>query len=150
VFLYNDSSGTWTTVVDENTPIPGGTGNFTSAGDPSVSGSHVLFAGNGTGSDNGLYFYENGVLSRLIAGGDMLDGKTVADAETRFPYGINGDDLAAQIDFTDGSSAIYLIRIRSSANPVPTITEWGLISMTLLLLTAGAVVIGRRRRPATA
>ncbi|MCP4593025.1 MAG: IPTL-CTERM sorting domain-containing protein [bacterium] len=30
---------------------------------------------------------------------------------------------------------------------IPTVSEWGLILMTLLLLTAGTVVIGRRRRP---
>lgn len=33
---------------------------------------------------------------------------------------------------------------------VPTVTEWGLIVMTLLLLTAGTIVFGRRRRPAVA
>jgi hypothetical protein len=32
--------------------------------------------------------------------------------------------------------------------PIPTVSEWGLIVMTLLLLTAGMVVFGRRRRPA--
>lgn len=33
---------------------------------------------------------------------------------------------------------------------VPTLSEWGLIIMTLLLLTAGTVVLGRRRRLAVA
>ncbi len=33
---------------------------------------------------------------------------------------------------------------------VPTVSEWGLIVMTLLLLTAGTIVFGRRRRPAVA
>ncbi len=35
-------------------------------------------------------------------------------------------------------------------HPIPTVSEWGLIIMTLLLLTAGTVVFGRRRRAATA
>ncbi len=35
-------------------------------------------------------------------------------------------------------------------SPVPTVSEWGLIVMTLLLLTAGTIVFGRRRRPAVA
>ena len=34
--------------------------------------------------------------------------------------------------------------------PIPTVSEWGLIIMTLLLLTAGTVVFARRRRPAAA
>ncbi|MCK4343101.1 MAG: IPTL-CTERM sorting domain-containing protein [Phycisphaerae bacterium] len=33
---------------------------------------------------------------------------------------------------------------------IPTVSEWGLIVMTLLLLTAGTVVFGRQRRPAAA
>jgi len=32
--------------------------------------------------------------------------------------------------------------------PIPTVSEWGLIVMTLVLLTAGTVVFGRRRRHA--
>ncbi|MFH1419466.1 MAG: IPTL-CTERM sorting domain-containing protein [Planctomycetota bacterium] len=34
--------------------------------------------------------------------------------------------------------------------PIPTVSEWGLIIMTLLLLTAGTVVFGRRYRAAAA
>jgi hypothetical protein len=33
---------------------------------------------------------------------------------------------------------------------IPTVSEWGLIVMTLLVLTAGTVLLGRRRRPAAA
>ena len=35
-----------------------------------------------------------------------------------------------------------------SSEPIPTVSEWGLIVLTLLLLTAGTVVLGRRRRAA--
>lgn len=33
---------------------------------------------------------------------------------------------------------------------IPTVSEWGLIVMTLLALTAGTIVFARRRRPAVA
>ncbi len=33
---------------------------------------------------------------------------------------------------------------------IPTVSEWGLIVMTLLALTAGTIVFGRRRRAAMA
>lgn len=38
-----------------------------------------------------------------------------------------------------------------AAPPIPTVSEWGLIIMTLLLLTAGTIIFGRlrHRRPAT-
>ncbi len=41
-------------------------------------------------------------------------------------------------------------RVTPRAFPIPTSSEWGLIVMTLLLLTAGTVVLGRTRRPAIA
>lgn len=36
------------------------------------------------------------------------------------------------------------------ASAIPTVSEWGLIVMTLLVLTAGTIILGRRHRPATA
>ncbi len=36
------------------------------------------------------------------------------------------------------------------ATPIPTMTEWGLMVMTVLLLAAGTIVFARRRRTATA
>ena len=39
---------------------------------------------------------------------------------------------------------------RSSVEPIPTVSEWGLIVMTLLLVTLGTIVFGPRRRPVAA
>ena len=39
---------------------------------------------------------------------------------------------------------------RSSVEPIPTVSEWGLIVMTLLLVTLGTIVFGPRRRPVPA
>ncbi len=36
------------------------------------------------------------------------------------------------------------------SDAVPTVSEWGLIIMALLSLTAGTIVFARRRRPAAA
>ncbi|MCK4659485.1 MAG: IPTL-CTERM sorting domain-containing protein [Phycisphaerae bacterium] len=38
----------------------------------------------------------------------------------------------------------------SPSSPIPTVSEWGMIAMTLLLLTTGTIVIGRQRRLAAA
>ena len=32
------------------------------------------------------------------------------------------------------------------ADPVPAVSEWGMVAMTLLVLTAGSLVLARRRR----
>lgn len=52
------------------------------------------------------------------------------------------------------TGTLYLdsdITLGVTGAPIPTVSEWGLIIMTLLLLTAGTVIFGRlrRRRPAT-
>ena len=43
--------------------------------------------------------------------------------------------------------------LNDNADPdctIPTVSDWGLIVMTLLALTAGTIILGRRRRPAAA
>ncbi len=40
------------------------------------------------------------------------------------------------------------ITIQAAGTGIPTVSEWGLIGMTLLALTAGTIVFGRRRRAA--
>ncbi|MFQ5806272.1 MAG: hypothetical protein ACE5I3_07475, partial [Phycisphaerae bacterium] len=42
LFAYD---GTFTTIVDENTPIPGGEGNFTIAAFPALAGGELAFVG---------------------------------------------------------------------------------------------------------
>lgn len=49
----------------------------------------------------------------------------------------------------DGGS-LCTCEFEVSEPKVPTVSEWGLIVMTLLSLTAGTIIFGRRRRPAAA
>ena len=45
----------------------------------------------------------------------------------------------------------YTHTCSTEANPrIPTVSEWGLIVMTLLCLTIGTIMFGRQRRPAAA
>ncbi len=48
-----------------------------------------------------------------------------------------------------GTQVANLVSAQHNVN-VPTVSEWGLIVMLLLALTAGTIVFGRRRRPAVA
>lgn len=47
-----------------------------------------------------------------------------------------------------GQTTTEIIQFRAPS--VPTVSEWGLIILTLLLLTAGTILVARRRRVATA
>ena len=54
-------------------------------------------------------------------------------------------------DPDDPNVSLDLAFVITTTEPcIPTVSEWGLIVMTLLLLTAATVVIGRRRRPVLA
>ena len=57
---------TFTKVVDTNTPIPGGTGNFTQLGNrPSIDGNDVAFTASGSGQ-NGIYTFIDGSLALVV------------------------------------------------------------------------------------
>jgi hypothetical protein len=70
---------TFTRIADTSTPIPNGTGAFTSflVVTPSVSGSTVAFYGAGSGNQRGIY-------SSPIGGGTLT---VVADVTTAIPNG---------------------------------------------------------------
>ena len=55
-------------------------------------------------------------------------------------------DIAPTWDDNQSDNPDVLGYITETSATVPTVSEWGLIAMTLLLLTAGMVVFTRRRR----
>ncbi|NOX57703.1 MAG: IPTL-CTERM sorting domain-containing protein [Planctomycetes bacterium] len=61
-----------------------------------------------------------------------------------------GTDEADSNGFPTGAHQIVLPAGPIMSAPVPTVSEWGLIIMTLLLLTGGTIVLGRRRTPVAA
>jgi hypothetical protein len=67
IYLFNGT--TLTKVADHNTPVPGGSGNFTSFSDPVISGNNVAFWG------NGIYLFDGATL------------RAVADTNTPIPGG---------------------------------------------------------------
>jgi hypothetical protein len=75
--MANFGSGL-TTIANTSTNIPDGTGMFTSFGDLSISGNYVSFLGRGAGpNDMGIYSTLGGMLHKVVAVGDMINGKTV-------------------------------------------------------------------------
>ena len=52
-----------------------------------------------------------------------------------------------RLDCEGGTSCQFFY---CTGEAIPTVSEWGLIVLTLLGMTAGTVMFGRRRRPAAA
>ena len=75
IYLFNGT--TLTKLADYNTPIPGGSGNFTTFSDPVISGNDVAFWGGGS-AQVGIYLFDGTTLSK------------VADTNTPVP-GVSGN-----------------------------------------------------------
>jgi hypothetical protein len=131
--IYTGSGGPLTRIADTNTPIPGGFGNFTFLSDPSVSGGTVVFTGGGSGTQQGIYTWTGGVLSKVIASGDTLDGKTVSDALTT-DDSLDGSSLALGVRFTNNTTAVYEATLVAVPEPSSLV-----LILTGLVLTAAAV-----------
>lgn len=67
----------------------------------------------------------------------------------RFVFGEASSNACVDVDL-DGTVTIETIPLAGEGGAIPTVSEWGLIIMTLLALTAGTLVFARRRRPAVA
>jgi hypothetical protein len=91
-------------VADFATAIPSGTGNFTSFSAVTASGAHVAFLGQGSGGQAGIYLAS--ALTKVIAVGDALDGKTVASLRLG-QFGFDHNSLTFAATFTDGSEGVF-------------------------------------------
>lgn len=105
-------------IAQVGAPIPGGVGGFTdfdslSVTDPNLGfiSAALSFRGSGSGGQVGIYYSRGpSIVSKLIARGETLDGKTVADLTLAAD---NMEDIliSFRATFTDGSSGIYLATI---------------------------------------
>ncbi len=104
-----DTTGAITTIVDSTVVAPGGVGSFNYVGDASLSGSMVLFGGNDGNNTRGKYLFFDGTVHKLLAVGDLLDGKLVTNMWNNLPNGLSCNAVGLQVEFSGGSRAIYLV-----------------------------------------
>jgi hypothetical protein len=94
-------------VADIFTAVPNGIGNFTAFGTVAIDPGTVVFEGfSEGGTRKGLYTDFDGALSKIVATGDTLGGKTVSGL-CFGPRGFSNHQAAFSVDFTDGSHAVY-------------------------------------------
>lgn len=106
--VYTAVGGTLSVVADLNTPVPGGSGNFTAFGNVSMDGGSVAFEGIDGAGQRGVYTNLGGSLEKVITVGDTLDGLIVSDAFGATGASmLSGNTIGFFVRFTDGSKAIY-------------------------------------------
>jgi hypothetical protein len=112
VFLHTGSG--FTPIADTGTPVPDGGGAlFLSFDQPSVNGGAAAFLGCGV-AGCGVYTTLGGALAKVIAQGDLLGGKTVAEVEVG-REAISCSSIAFRAAFTDGSQAVYRADLEGGA-----------------------------------
>src|SRR5437764_141779 len=112
------------TIVDTNTPVPGGKGNFTFLTFPTISQGNVAVQG-GSGKDTrNLYTSIQGVLELAVAAGSPVPEKQGVFTELGLPW-ISGDQIAFFGQGSQGSVGIYtavqgrVARVADTGTPVP-------------------------------
>lgn len=80
--------------------------------------------------------------------GSTIIDETVPDGGTSSAGTLNNVGTG-QVCGDDGSraSTCYDFNVSENCFIIPTLSEWGVIAMVMLLMTSGTLVFGRRRRP---
>ncbi len=131
--VYTDVNGQLQVLANHSTPPPGVSwaafGGFSSV---SIDQGIVAFdAISGGGAFSGVFSTHTGTLDKVLASGDLLDGRIVADTGIG-AQAIDGDSIAISVSFTNGSYGIYMATI-----PAPG---------AMALLGAAGLLAARRRR----
>jgi hypothetical protein len=131
--VYTGSGGTVTRVADTTTAAPGG-GTFSNFSPVTValSGGRVVFRAMTSLGQDGIFTDVTGSIQKVIAIGDVIDGRTVTGLATS-DFSYTGGDIAVSVAYS-GGSAVY----RFAPVPEPA----GLLALGLAGLAARRV---RRR-----
>jgi hypothetical protein len=137
LYAFPAAGGSGTRLVDSSMLIPGTTSHFSSFAGVAASGNSVVFRALGTGGEDivELVKMDGSGLTRVIGVGDTLDGRVIHDfgryspPDQNLSVGIDtgsldGDTLAFNVNFTDGTFGIYTVTI-----PEPSVTALMLLSL---------------------
>ena len=108
---------------------------------PGISGENVVFVASGEASDYGVFCYIDGAL-QLIAGEDtQFPGRTTTF--NNFGVGVSPGISGENVVFSASPIGVYALL---PGPPIPTLSEWWLITFAVLMLLTGATIL-RRRAP---
>lgn len=100
VFATTTNGASWTVLANQNTPIPGGSGNFASIRALDINGSYVAMAGRDSSDNTSL---QTGVYVGSATGGPLTK---IADKNTPVP-GRTGNFTRFTFAYISGSSVVF-------------------------------------------
>ena len=110
--VYTDLGGTLRVVADKNTPVPLGTGNFTSfffGPVAAIDNGNIAFMG-ARFSSSGMYAEMQGSLMKVVDETDTLGTESTIWLDGG-PEALGGNEVAFWAEFSDGSEAIFVATI---------------------------------------
>lgn len=116
IYTIDLAGGAITPVATTATPVPFGSGRFTSFSPPSIGGDEIAFIGSFTGG-SGLYLRQNGRLRSVITTNDTLEGKDIT-ALAISENALTGGFLAFRAIFAGGTQGIYLVTTSEIVDPL--------------------------------
>lgn len=115
IFLYNGQN--ITPIVSQQNLIPGGNGQFNSFATLNLQGDNLVFSATGNNNQQGIYLYQLGTAStfKVISNQDSIQGKKIKNIFLS-KQALNQNQLAMLVQFTDGSSGIFIAAISGTYN----------------------------------
>ncbi len=118
--VCTDLGGSLRAVADDNTPVPGGVGNFDgfTPGYTAISGEIIAFHGlwdDGFGQRDGIYMEVAGSLYRVVDDGMSLDGQQIWHVQMG-REGLDGKKVAVLVSYPGPSEALYVAAV---CEPLP-------------------------------
>ena len=105
--IYTDTSGALELLAQTGMPVPGLPGEFyLSPAGPGLSNGFVVFGATFMSGGSGVFTNHGGAVSKIIASGDVLDGRIVDSIF--FNHGHDGNSVALGVVFTDGWRGVYM------------------------------------------
>ncbi len=146
VYLFDSSSHAISTIADWRMPIPGGDGSLFRTNFNAVSiddgrfalqyGGDLLQTQSPTIPPYGVYAKFDGLLEKVIAGGDIFENQIVIQAEIG-PDSLDGNQIAIQVWHT-GGEGIYMATL---------IPEPGTLALLIAAFCFVALIACRRSNP---
>lgn len=132
--------------TDVNLGITGENLNALNVIGSNIAGVGTITAGGvGAGPASGGAPGSTHLVEYSIAGGGGVSPSDVLIRTGAGTFGVHTPSIGVGLVFSDDLNALEAV-----PPPVPAVSEWGMIVMILLALTAGTVVFARWRRPAAA
>lgn len=169
--IYLSRAGVLQLIANRDTPVPGNSGHFEFFNRVSLDNENVAFSAFIPGLGSGTYAMFDGTLIKVVAPGDLLDGKLVTltaigdfrgrEVAFRAFFGddfkdqgifvativtVCGNGTVEQGETCDDGNTTDGDGCSSTCrieNPIPAVSHWGLIAMVLLALATGTIVARR-------